>query len=79
MPLAIPSNKPELIQFLRDLANALESDGLQYNGCQVMQHLEHKILPDGESAREASQMEMELRVAVEHDRHYKLFRDFINS
>lgn len=73
--MLIPTDRIELVQLLRDLANAIEKGETEYRGCQVTHAMDRTILPNGEYG-DVSDMVFDLRVSAESKVTYGLFKQF---
>lgn len=73
--MLIPTDKTELVQFMRELADAIEKGETEYRGCQVTQSMDREILPNGQYA-DISCMAFDLRVAIANTKTYEMFREF---
>lgn len=73
--MLVPTDKTELIQLLRDLADALERNEAEYKGCRVTHAMERALLSDGRYA-DVADMAFDLRVDAASKRAYQLFKEF---
>lgn len=73
--MLIPTDKNELVQLLRSLADTIEKGETEYRGCQITHAMDRTILPNGEYG-DVSDMVFDLRVSTQSTKTYEMFQGF---